>query len=69
MKKLTFVVGVATGVVLARWWRPILKETIRAGIQAEGTINEMVQVVREELQDVVAEATEKPERTVSEQLH
>lgn len=70
-KQLTFVVGVATGVALARWWRPLLKETIRAGLQAEGTINKMVQVAREEIQDVVAEATEteKTDPPVAEKLH
>jgi len=65
----TFVFGVATGVALAYWWRPLLKGTIRAGIQAEGTINKMVQVAREELQDVVAEATEKSGPAVTEKLH
>ncbi len=71
MKKLTFLAGLATGAVLVRWWRPLLKETIKAGIQAEGKINELAQVAREEIEDVATEATEEmiqdsqPEQTAS----
>ncbi len=71
MKKLTFLAGFATGAVLVRWWRPLLKETIKAGIQAEGKINELAQVAREEIEDVATEATEEmiqdsqPEQTAS----
>ena len=59
MKKLTFLMGFAAGAIVTRWWRPIMKETIKAGIQAEGKINELTQIAREELEDVATEATEE----------
>ena len=71
MKKLTFLAGLATGAALVQWWRPLLKETIKAGIQAEGKINELAQVAREEIEDVATEATEEmiqesqPDQTAS----
>ena len=34
MKILTLAVGMVAGAVLTHWWRPILKETLRAGIKA-----------------------------------
>ena len=59
MNIFTLAVGVVAGAVLSRWWRPILRETVRAGMNAETKVNEVLHVVREELQDVVAEVTEK----------
>lgn len=67
MKILSLAVGVVAGAVLTHWWRPILKETMRAGIKAENKVNEMLQVVREELQDVAAEATDKPTTEVGKE--
>lgn len=66
MKVLPLLVGVVTGAVLTHWWRPILRETIRAGIQAENKMNEVLHVVREEIQDVAAEVVEKVDGTVAE---
>lgn len=59
MKKLVFFIGIILGAVVTRWWRPILKETIKAGLGAEGKINELAQIAREEVGDLATEATEE----------
>jgi hypothetical protein len=59
MKKVFFVGGLVSGVVLANYWRTVAKEGIKLGIQAGSKLGEVAQKAREELEDVTAEATEE----------
>ena len=52
-----FLTGLAAGVALTYWWRPLAKRGMRLGIQATHKLNELSQKAREELEDVAAEAT------------
>ena len=59
MKKKTFVVGVISGLVLARTWRVLTKEGIKFGIQAGRKVREISQQAMEDIEDIAAEATEE----------
>lgn len=59
MKKVFFVGGFFSGVVLASCWRTVAKQGIKLGIQTGQKIGEIAQTAREELEDVAAEATEE----------
>lgn len=59
MKKVFFVGGLFSGVVLANCWRTVAKHGIKLGIQTGQKIGEIAQTAREELKDVAAEATEE----------
>lgn len=56
---LTFFVGIVSGVVLSKTWRPLTKQGIKAGIRAGRKIREFSQQAIEDLGDVTAEATEE----------
>ncbi len=56
---LTFFVGIISGVVLSKTWRPLTKKGIKAGIRAGRKIREVSQQAIEDLGDVTAEATEE----------
>jgi hypothetical protein len=59
MKKVFFVGGLFSGVVLANYWRTVAKQGIKLGIQAGSKLGEVAQKAREELEDVTAEVTEE----------
>lgn len=59
MKKVFFVGGLVSGVVLANYWRTVAKEGIKLGIQAGSKFGEIAQKAREELEDVTAEVAEE----------
>ena len=56
MKKSTYLVGVASGLVLAHYWKSIAKEGIKAGVRAGRQIKKVSEQVMEELEDASAEA-------------
>jgi hypothetical protein len=59
MKKLMFLVAFASGAVVATKWRVVAKQSIKGGILASRKLKEMSEQVKEDLQDVAAEATEE----------
>jgi len=59
MKKLVFLIGFVSGGVLIGKWRVVAKHSIKGGILASRKIKEVSEQVREDLQDVAAEATEE----------
>lgn len=56
MKKSTFVMGVASGLVLAHSWKFLVKEGIKVGVRAGRQIKKVSDQVMEELEDASAEA-------------
>lgn len=56
MKKSTYIVGVASGLVLAHSWKFLVKEGIKAGVRAGRQIKKVSDQVMEELEDASAEA-------------
>jgi hypothetical protein len=62
MKKLVFLIGFVSGGVLANKWRVVAKQSIKGGILASRKIKEISEQVKEDLQDVTAEATEELQR-------
>jgi hypothetical protein len=65
----TFFVGIVSGVVLAKTWRPLTKKGIKAGIRAGRKIREVSQQAMEDVGDLTAEATEEliQEETIQEE--
>jgi hypothetical protein len=55
----TFFVGIVSGVVLSKTWRPLTKKGIKAGIRAGRKIREFSQQAIEDVGDLTAEATEE----------
>lgn len=62
MKKGVFVVGLVSGLVLARTWKVLTKEGIKVGIRAGRKLNELSQQVMEDIEDMTAEALEELEK-------
>ena len=56
MKKQTYLLGLATGVVLAHSWRFLTKEGIKAGVRAGRKLKEVSQQAMEDMEDMRAEA-------------
>lgn len=56
MKKTTYVVGIASGLLLARYWKVIVKEGIKAGVMAGQQIKKVSDQVLEDMEDASAEA-------------
>lgn len=56
MKKSSYVLGVASGVVAAAYWRTILKEGIKGGVRAGRVVQRISAQAIEEMQDASAEA-------------
>jgi hypothetical protein len=56
MKKSTYAVGVVSGLILARSWRFLLKEGIKAGVRAGRQIKKVSEEVLEDVEDASAEA-------------
>ncbi len=56
MKLVLFGTGLASGVVLTHFWRVLVKEGIKLGMQAGVRLNQISQKAREEIEDVAAEA-------------
>lgn len=59
MKKNTFFVGLASGLVLAHTWRVLAKEGIKFSIHAGRKVREISQQAMEDMEDIAAEATEE----------
>lgn len=58
MKK-TFLVGLALGVVISQFWRPLAKTGIKTGIRVGRKVKELSQQAMEDLNDMAAEAGEE----------
>jgi hypothetical protein len=64
MKKISYLLGVASGVVLTNYWRVLVKQGVKAGVRAGRAVREVSQQAMEDVQDASAEALEElgPER-------
>jgi hypothetical protein len=58
-KKILFVGGLISGVVLSQTWRPLTKKGIKLGILTGLKVREFSQQAMEDIGDLVAEATEE----------
>jgi hypothetical protein len=56
MKKSTYLLGVASGLVLASSWKFLVKESIKAGVLAGRQVKKISDQVMEDLEDARAEA-------------
>ncbi|MDQ3745103.1 MAG: hypothetical protein M3444_12035 [Acidobacteriota bacterium] len=56
MKKSTYLLGVASGLVLASSWKFLAKEGIKAGVLAGRQVKKISDQVMEDLEDARAEA-------------
>ncbi|MDX6528661.1 MAG: hypothetical protein QOH41_951 [Blastocatellia bacterium] len=56
MKKTTYLVGLASGLVLAHSWKFLVKEGIKAGVRAGREVKKVSDQVLEDLEDASAEA-------------
>jgi hypothetical protein len=59
MKKRTFLIGLVSGVVLTKTWRPLAKNGIKLGILTGLKVREFSQQAMEDIGDLVAEATDE----------
>jgi len=66
MKKTTYAVGVVSGLVLARSWRFLLKEGIKAGVRAGRQIKKVSEEVLEDVEDASAEAFDELAETAKQ---
>jgi hypothetical protein len=67
MKKSTYLVGVASGLVLAHSWKFLVKEGIKVGVRAGRQIKKVSDQVLEELEDASAEAFDELQGQEQEQ--
>jgi hypothetical protein len=56
MKKTTYILGLASGVVLAQTWRVLVKEGVKIGVKAGREIKKVSAQTLEDIQDASAEA-------------
>jgi len=56
MKKTTYILGLASGVVLALNWKPLLKEGIKVGVKIGREVKRVSAETLEDLEDAKAEA-------------
>jgi len=56
MKKSTYLIGVASGLVLANSWKFLVKEGIKVGVRAGRQVKKISDQVMEDLEDARAEA-------------
>jgi hypothetical protein len=56
MKKTTYLLGLASGVVLALNWKPLLKESIKVGVKVGREVKRVSAETLEDLEDAKAEA-------------
>ncbi|MET0647632.1 MAG: hypothetical protein ABW208_13530 [Pyrinomonadaceae bacterium] len=59
MKTRTYLLGLASGLVLARYWKPLVKEGIKVGVLAGRQIKQVSDQVMEDLEDASVEAFEE----------
>ena len=59
MKKMTFLVGLAAGMALSQYWRPLTKGGIKVGIRAGRKVKELSQQALEDIEDLTVEAAEE----------
>jgi hypothetical protein len=64
MKKISYLLGVVSGVVITNYWRVLVKQGVKAGVRAGRAVREVSQQAMEDVQDASAEALEElgPER-------
>jgi hypothetical protein len=56
MKKTTYVLGIASGALLALNWRFLLKEGVKAGVKVGREVKKVSAQTLEDIQDASAEA-------------
>jgi hypothetical protein len=59
MNKAVYVFGIATGVILACSWKFIVREGVKAGVQAGRAIRTVADQAVEDLEDASAEAMDE----------
>lgn len=59
MKKTTYLFGVISGVLVAQYWRPLFKESVKAGVRAGRVMRRVSAQAMEEMEDANAEAMEE----------
>jgi hypothetical protein len=68
MKKMIFVAGLVSGVVIAQNWKGLSKGGIKAGIKAGRKLREISQKALEDIEDLTAEAVEELSEQDEEQV-
>jgi hypothetical protein len=56
MKKITYILGLASGVVLAQNWKFLVKEGVKAGVKVGRGIKKVSAETLEDIEDASAEA-------------
>jgi hypothetical protein len=56
MKKTVYLLGLASGVIVAQYWRVLFKESVKAGVRAGRVIRRVSTQAMEEMEDANAEA-------------
>jgi hypothetical protein len=59
MKKAAYVFGMLSGVVLANYWKLLVKEGVKAGVRAGQAVRRVSEEALEDIQDASAEALEE----------
>jgi len=59
MKKAIYVAGVVSGVVIAKHWKLLVKEGVKAGARAGQAVRRVSEEALEDIQDASAEALEE----------
>jgi hypothetical protein len=68
MKKTAYVVGIASGLILARSWKFLLKEGIKAGVVAGRKIKTVSDQVLADMEDASAEAFDELQEMEEEKV-
>lgn len=56
MKKSSYLLGIASGVVVTAYWRTILKEGVKSGVRVGRVVKRVSAQAMEEIEDANAEA-------------
>lgn len=59
MKRTIYLLGVVSGVVIAKYWKPLVKEGVKAGVRAGQAVRRVSEEALEDIQDASAEALEE----------
>lgn len=62
MKTSSYLLGIASGVVVAAYWRTILKEGVKGGVRAGRVVKRVSAQAMEEIEDANAEALSELEQ-------
>ncbi|HTF72726.1 MAG TPA: hypothetical protein VK638_59665 [Edaphobacter sp.] len=62
MKKSSYLLGIASGVVVTAYWRTILKEGVKGGVRVGRVVKRVSAQAMEEIEDANAEALSELEQ-------